>query len=387
MAKRKRSSAKPSARKKAPRKRSVRLPKIIVVAGAGFSAPLGYSTLYDFESAITRYAPTAKPHERKALERLFLQIKRSLVAKGEFTDIEAIMAELSKYVELWDNLRKDHFLKQEFLSTVGDRFRFSAFAQHAIQARSIVDKFMGEHYGQFSDDEEAMASVFGFLEELTNLNGGVLDFFTTNYDVGLEGIWNSVPTKMKLITGAIKRRDGTVRWDPSRLDVMKDQRKGVYVHRLHGCVRWYEDSGANDSRDRLCNVVSVSINSEDRPEDRQPCVMYPGRKLRGSQSPFVEGLTNLRGMLGRVEQCIIIGTSFRDDDILECLIKANDGRERPLKLIIINTANVKERFNTRVQQVIANRGFLYEDHKWEPLILVGSYLDKRVRVELRSLVK
>lgn len=354
--------------------------KVIVLAGAGFSAPLNYSTLFDFESAIAEHTPpetTAK--EIRELGELFQQVRRGLVARGKYTDSEAILWRFSEYLELSNHLRFDNFLNKEFLSTVIDQFRYTSFTKRIGEGQRIVSGVILNHYGPSPQDQETAEKVLKILKSLINENGGFLDYFTTNYDVGMEGIWETVAPPLPLITGIERPLELSGKWDGALLDVRLPNRAGLYVHRLHGCVRWFRCVSEN------CSNQDYIIARPDiiKDNEREPCVMYPGRKIYTSQQPFASSFINFGDALSSAACCIIIGTSFRDDSIVEYLIVENDRREDPIPIVVIDRLNMEPHFVQRIKEVRDSTYFQYDRNEWRIKFIIGDYTSEYVQKELR----
>lgn len=358
--------------------------KVIVIAGAGASAPLGYSTLFDFEAAIAQYAPRTTAKEKRELAYLFQQIRRSLVARGEYTDFEAILWRFSNYLDLCNNLRLDQFLENQFLSTVSDRFRYSAFAQRIGQGQNIVDNIILNHYGNSLQNTRAAHGIFRILLNLLKMNGGFLDYFTTNYDIGLENVWAIVPQAcdIPIVTGIKDPLQLTGEWNSALLDIEKQKRQGFYIHRLHGCVRWFRLLPKSSDSDSGYKVIANPELLNDI--DYEPCVMYPGRKFNTSQPPFADSFIRFRQTLSKTGACVIIGTSFRDNNLMEYLLEANDRRDSPLPIVIVDISNVKPRFFQRVREVRNSIHFHYSRAEWKVKFIVGDYLDEAIHKELLS---
>jgi hypothetical protein len=358
--------------------------KMIVVAGAGASAPLGYSTLFDFESAIAKYAPGTTAKEKRELAYLFQQIRRSLISRGEFSDFEAILWRFSNYLDLCNHLQLDQFLENEFLSTVSDRFRYSAFAQRIGQGQWIVDHIILDHYGHPPQNQEAKQSVFNVLKGLLNRNSGFLDYFTTNYDIGIESVGAIESKDTPFITGIKNPQESVGEWDSTILDITRPNRTGLYIHRLHGCVRWFRRLLQAGS-DIKYQIIAKSQLIGDK--EWEPCVMYPGRKLNISQPPFADSFIRFRDALSRTECCIIIGTSFRDNNMMEYILEANDRRDTPLPIIIVDISNIKPRFFNKIQEVRNVTHFHYNRTEWRVKFIVGDYTDYSVHEELLSVLE
>ncbi|MFA6054489.1 MAG: hypothetical protein WC769_03850 [Thermodesulfovibrionales bacterium] len=360
-------------------------PHAIIIAGAGASAPLGYSTLFDFESAIAKYAPNTTAKEKRELSYLFQQVRQCLVSKGEYTDFEAILWRFSNYLDLCNNIRLDQFLEKEFLSTIPNRFQHSAFVQKISQGRNIIDRVIVDHYGQPPQNLKAMKTIFEFLKIIIDVNRGVLDYFTTNYDIGLEGIWTNVSNNVRLKTGIKNPLKLLGEWDSRLLKIEDPNRKGLYVHRLHGCVRWFRHVLKKESESRHdCKIIANAIPPRDK--NLEACVMYPGRKLHTSEHPFVDSFKRLHSALSLTTCCIILGTSFRDNNMIEYLLAANDRRESPLPIIVINNRNMQPRFFQRIKEVRKKTHFHYTRKDWQIMFVVGNYLDKSIQEEIISVI-
>lgn len=353
--------------------------RIIVLGGAGFSAPLGYYTLFNFESAIEKFSPLGTTEkDKRELKNLFQLIRKNLVSKGKNTDFEAILWRFSYYIEMWNNIRLDQFLESKFLSTISDRFHYSSFAQRIGQGQRIVDKVIIDHYGQESKNDDAK-KIFEFLKRLLDINGGVLDYFTTNYDIGMESIWSNVENNIPIITGFGNPLKPSGKWDSNLLNIKNENRTGLYVHRLHGCANWSRCVLETDS-------TQYEITAGIPTKGGEPCIMFPGRKFNTSQPPFADSFKRFREALYEAKCCIIIGTSFRDNNIMEYLLDANEHQDAPPAIFIVNTGNVGPRFFERIDNARKKSHFHYDKIFEQIEFIMGNYIDENTLEKIFSAI-
>lgn len=246
-----------------------------------------------------------------------------------------------------------------------------------------MDNVILNHYGYLSISEEAKKNVLNVFRCLLDKNGGILDYFTTNYDVGLESIWSSISKDVSIVTGLTNPLDISGDWNGALLDITKPDRHGLYVHRLHGCVRWFRYflPSDSDTKYKIVGNPKLMYNRES-----EPCVMYPGRKFNTSQPPFADSFIRFRRALSETACVIIVGSSFRDNNLVEYLLEANDKRNAPLPILIIDISDVKPRFFQKIREVRNGTHFHYKRTAWKVKFLVGDYTNKFINKKMLDIL-
>jgi hypothetical protein len=133
------------------------------------------------------------------------------------------------------------------------------------------------------------------------------EIFTTNYDYNVE-IYSESITK-ELVDGKRLAADGTVIFTPDDYD---RKSASVNLYKLHGSV------GLSRTARGVVSEIPPPVPSQKRLTDRTYSkVMVYGVEKNILQEPYFELLWFLKTRLAQLNECVVIGYSFRDPWIVQ----------------------------------------------------------------------
>ena len=154
-----------------------------------------------------------------------------------------------------------------------------------------------------------------------------LTVFSVNYDTCIETL---------ALRNKLKYTDGFgIEWEPERFKDNKDK-FDIYLYKIHGSIMWYETKKQNYVK------IPVLFNQEETDEIKlmtaetaSPFIMYPSPS-KWKYNKILDFLRmELRNKLKNTDICVVIGYSFRDDDIKEIFEDAAKSNE-DLKILLIS---------------------------------------------------
>lgn len=165
------------------------------------------------------------------------------------------------------------------------------------------------------------ASVIHYLKPFLEFieQFGPLDVFSVNYDTAIEQFCASY--KKNLTDGF------DFKWNPKSLDEKHD----VRLHKLHGSITWFRtQSGEYIKSHTLSERESIELVTGERADS---LILYPTQKWEYAE-PLLELLVRLGQKLERASCCVVVGYSFRDDQIRRIFWDAAQ-RNPGLQLVLI----------------------------------------------------
>lgn len=349
---------------------SRRQPRVALYLGAGASCFAGYCTFVEFPAMLfeqPRRTAELMPALSPSSDRLLRAIRASLERNNKATTHDNFLWRLDGYSQLLRLNQADDVL-QEFLRENTRLFDLHVCTEQAVQQISATTI---RHYAfdRVAEAKRRSESVYdnlrrahGLYRSIAALNGDLpfLPVFTTNYDLLLEDIWaefdHSQQSECQLINGIRGVCQEQEIWDDQEYSTFRSKPRGVYLHRLHGCVCWfYGSQGDSNVYFRRHDAVHQATETL--------CAMYPGRETRVGMNPHGYAFRTFYETLQRCELVVFIGFSFRDDDIMHVLLKALSERTHRPKLLIVDRlynrfdvcrslegAATRSKFPTRIPQ-------------------------------------
>ena len=262
---------------------------LVVFLGAGASAPLGKMTTVQFLNWV-RYRDEINFN---LLNKIIENIEPSKeVAKTP--DIEAVLDCLEKFIEG----------RQLYQRLSG--FALIATDEYTKLCDQIKD-FVITHYSEINPVE-----AFNHYEPLLQESSvPVIPIFTTNYDLSIEKAFEYPHAEFRLIDGFVRRRKTTPKWSANAYHDYKPRQKSkdVVLFKLHGSVDWVRTPSGDIER--------TGTRRRD-PGDLQTVIVYPTRiKREIHEEPFRTNYDYLLACLTHAKVCIVVGFSFRDQEIAE----------------------------------------------------------------------
>ncbi|HEX78095.1 MAG TPA: hypothetical protein G4O03_06775 [Dehalococcoidia bacterium] len=279
---------------------------LVLFLGAGASSPLGKKTTVQFYEWLLWSRPEIDFN-------LLMSIANSVQPSeevGKKPDVEAILDHLEKVIE-----------GAEILTKLGHHIKFSLYKQEDYtKLRDQIKDLVVEHYSEID-----VPSAFGLYSPLLDLaRERPLPIFTTNYDLAIE----KASIELQLIDGFSKPLVGPIpQWSPLAYNNYKPAQAGVIFFKLHGSVDWL----------RTPTGAIQRVEGQRRDPGGMPTIIaYPSRfKREIHEEPFRTNYDYLIACLLHARVCAVIGSSFRDQEVVEEFRQALE-LNKDLELIIID---------------------------------------------------
>jgi SIR2-like domain len=306
---------------------------LVVLTGAGASAPLNLYTTVEFMRHVERTLGSEAKYERPLVRVLnFVNPWKGM----ETIDIEVVIDHLNAVLEAADTLGRDVFFSQDIFKNSG------VIDQHLKAYEALRARILDEVVSHYSALDQPLATrLYGpFLEELVELeNERTLPFFTLNYDLSLE-------TAVEGIDGftlhdGINRSRVVRRWSRTVFDRFSPSQGGgdLILFKLHGSVSWCGRSGD------ITEIHGVSRN----PAPLGHVILYPSLRYKNLQEdPFKAAYEYLSGCLSHAKTALIIGSTLRDAELVE-VIRTGVLQNANLTLVCLNQKQSAEPFLRRLE--------------------------------------
>ena len=166
-----------------------------------------------------------------------------------------------------------------------------------------------------------------FLLEQTTNEEFYINFFTLNYDLIFEKVFNSAEAK------PLNNGFSNNLWDTTSFDV--EQTK-INLHKIHGSMDWYSEE---DTTHSLPNY-EIAFNAL-QPDERKPHLILGYETKLFSVDPFFTLLQKFIKKLGEANLVVVVGYSFFDAYLNNLLIKFLNSNENK-KLFIVDPSFCKK---------------------------------------------
>ena len=286
---------------------------LVMFLGAGASAPLGMKTTVQFIEWV-------KTH-RKTDSKLIIQVLKNVKASkeiGQKKDIEAVLDCLESIIEASGLYKKlDLFAKTD---------RFFGKLNKIDTLRKHIQDLVVEHYSEID-----IAKACNYYIPLFEGSGTrCLPVFTTNYDLSIEKCYEDPSVQFQLVDGFRKERRTIPHWagEVYKDYVPKENSNDVVLFKLHGSVDWVKTpDGA---------IQRTEAKKRD-PAPLKSVLVYPSRtKKEIHEEPFRTNYDYLLACLAHAQKCVVVGFSFRDQEIVEHFREAC-GTNKKLQVVVFDT--------------------------------------------------
>jgi hypothetical protein len=320
-----------------------RRPRVILYLGAGASYYAGYQTFVTFPELLfnpqMRDAEGMPPLSPNS-ERLLIAIRESLRRNNKATTHDNFLWRLDGYTQFLRLNQCDDAL-QEFLKNNTRLYDLHICTEQAINQISATTI---HHYSKNRviaakatkpNTYKNMKRIHNLYCQLAKLNGDPswLPIFTTNYDMLIEDLFSEFsndPDSCIPITNAIPcvtRENAS--WTPKLMGMNGQDKSGIYLWRLHGCVCWFYNAARAE-------ITFLRKHAAEQEKTRM-CVMYPGNETEYvGNDPYGFAFRSFYRNLQTCDLVVFVGFSFRDDDVMHILLKAMEERHGNLKLLIVD---------------------------------------------------
>ncbi len=286
---------------------------IIFFLGAGASVEAGVPTTKKFVEEFSDYLKG----DEKLLD-LFKTIRKNLKKDIDVEYLLETVESLTDYIKKSDNFLISIFFEdRKLIFDKKEKENIKIFAKKLkafIRKKTVV-----------IDDEK-----ISYMDPLVEIIRRPLIIFSVNYDTCIETL--SLRHKLRYTDGF------GMEWEPERFEYKKSDKYkfDIYLYKIHGSIMWYETNKQNYVK------IPVLFNQEETDEIKlmtaetaSPFILYPSPS-KWKYNKILDFLrSELRNKLKDADICVIVGYSFRDDDILEIFLDAAQENEN-LKIVLIS---------------------------------------------------
>ena len=273
-----------------------------------------------------------------------------------YDDIEKLYDGIDRMLSMRDGVRDDaHYGIRNVVPIVralyGGDGSFKATLDELERLKPIIDDILRESFKD-AGDPGLIARMYGEVTRfIEDCGSDELHVFTTNYDMVIEEYARECG--LELVTGSEYRRSTDNVW-VGKWKARTNNTKRLYLTKLHGSVNLYEDGRMlREAEDvtRRPSGRSFMIPPTEGPKD------YSGVPFSILMKRFEEEMVD-------VELLLVIGYSYRDDDIADIIWKRLDSGE--MKMIAVSPTietNARISGETELKPVQANVITLFKANK------------------------
>lgn len=304
---------------------------LVLFLGAGASKPLGLKTTPEFWEWFRKISN----FDIDLLNAIAHPIKPSEENSWK-VDIEAVLDILEKISEA--NKLKMAIYDYPSIKHLKSVVRIGDDIQESVIAiKDKIKDLVVEHYSAV-DTEKCVQLYHQLLSKLVESQPLVI--FTTNYDLAIEKLHEG--GRVELTDGF--NRDKYIKpiWSRDEYDYYQPSGGGedVVLFKLHGSVDWVSTPQG---------IQRVDIPTRN-PGGAKTVIAYPSRlKKEIHEEPFRTNYDYLIACLLHAKLCVVIGFSFRDQEIVEELHLAMELNDE-LELMIIDPKadEIKKRLQSKL---------------------------------------
>ena len=292
--------------------------KFILLVGAGASRDIGYPTLDDLlKQAMIGFDD---------IDQLIRATNSAITVNGpKSTNYEQLIGKLKEYSKLSYDLRTDYVLMTVFKQIPNVLEIESKFAQALIKCYRILANLFGPD--GVNKNSGAFTFLPDFYKKLAELNttpssssrAHSLHIYTTNYDCSYQVMasnFNNISFMTHISNEDGKFKDG---WYNIRVDLTDKGLPEVYIHRLHGCVTWYnipgDDGSPGNTREKIGSGGGHTKLIYKDNELQNMCIKLNTTELLGKHKIFSGAFEEFYQQLNDIDVLIVWGYSFSDFEV------------------------------------------------------------------------
>jgi len=305
--------------------------------GAGASRAFGFPTTVEFMDDVKEKVP-----HQDFFDAVVNSINNS-VDKQQSLDIETVLSEIEDFEEHAKDLFDNKRFKRTYLLESGQIYRedrdgrrtplLKFYQDHINIVKTLRDEIYKRVYHTYWEEPQEQEESFRdtYLNLFNQFNNNIFDIFTTNYHLCIEyTFWGKDDLRQQFTDGFMyDGKDVTF-----RNNFFENQKYRYRLFKLHGSVNWKRNPNDPNKITRFNQPDFTNL-------DHHP-ILFPGSKYTGIP-PFNTLYQNFRQQLSKIPYCIIIGFSFRDEEINKIFKQALEGNKR-LKYVIWNKNKTKHPF-------------------------------------------
>lgn len=304
--------------------------QLALFLGAGASRFLGMPTTKELMDEIREWASgrrerrygniTSKKFSHLLIERI--------VWDEVYTDVEKLYDGIEDVIRVAENPNCDPF--EMAATSKDDGCLLEEFVTELKEIRTRIKEILLDKFAINSNNHnKPIVQMYDKLQNILS-KSGMKEFriFTTNYDMVIETL--AYKRKFELVNGF--REDGHHRsvWGAGTDDSWRPQstKTPLYLTKLHGSVNWH--------RDDMNRIIQIG----DKGNVERSIMIYPTEgKKDYTGDPFYVLLERFEKDLENVKTLIVIGFSFRDDDLMKII---RSRIIRGMKLIVLSPSATED---------------------------------------------
>jgi hypothetical protein len=306
----------------------------VVLTGCGASSYLGLEVLDGVQELEGSLCDPLDARIADTIRNTWLLVQAR--RRGRAATFEALIDQLRQYARAADLMERDHIFRSE-LGTVPDKVYSGAFKRVWEDALVHCFRIMLDYYGPKRIDPytRTFEATLRLLKEIAELNDPHLHVFTTNYDCSYQ-VLASHNDELSFVSHIDNQRghfrDG---WYYARRDLEGKNLPLVYVHRLHGCVAWFQEPGAIHAT-REVYGAGGQLEIVDEEFLNTMCIKSTFTEEIGTTPAFRLAFSELHEHLRHCKVLFVWGYSFRDREVLRTIINAIENRTHPFKIVYLD---------------------------------------------------
>ena len=306
----------------------------ILLAGAGASCGIGYPTL----NGVLKQAVLENDDIADLIRKIHNSIEIGNINTAVF---EEIISKIKECINIVHLLRTYPVLRDEIRQIPQDITNGNLetkFRKALIRCYKILVKSYGP------DIIKTDSNDFNFLAQLYEVlsrKNSRLDIYTTNYDCSYQ-VFASNCNNVSFYSH-IHNEKGSFgeSWYNSRKDLEQSNLPEIYVHRLHGCVTWFNDKdkegGSGDTLEKYGSGggdKEIQISDE---ELHSMCIKLVASQLTGTNRVFASAFEEFNKHLKDIKILLVWGYSFQDLEVTRLINDALSSRpDNPFKIFYID---------------------------------------------------
>lgn len=253
-------------------------------------------------------------------------------------DMEELLQHCEKIQESVDSLCKHAFFKRFHHQKKSNRepnleikYEFISVSKHITNFQNeVLDLLVKQFDKQKITKEKLDQSYLPLIKYFTNGNP-VLDIFTTNYDSVIEDFWVKNDHLFYYNEGV--ENDGRINPDAIPRKISPGNNPLLNLFKLHGSLDWFYPDLSDQPKKIRQKSEFDSVNNKKR------TLILPILGKKTKDHPFLrEIFRHYEELIMKYEIFVIIGFSFRDEDISE-LIRNRINENKQTTIIISPNAD------------------------------------------------
>lgn len=325
---------------------------VVLLAGAGSSCHLGLPTLED----LLRRATLGNDDVADRIRRIRASIE-ALPTRFRPAVFEELIARTQDYLRTTYMIRTDPTYRRE-MGQPPYEVDNGALEWKWKQALTRCYRVLLDEYGPARIDyrSESFSVTIDLLEALAKHNNGELHVYTTNYDCSFQVLASHCQT-LEFLTH-IDNVKGTFSdaWYSGKPEPSIHVPR-VYIHRLHGCIAWFNvsDPMAGGSMIREVHGAGGILEIVDDDFLHQMCIKLISDQLVGTNPAFSSAFDEFSNHLRKTAMLFVWGYSFRDLEVITAINHAFSERSSPLPIIYLDPFLKEETARDRIQYTLLKR--------------------------------